>query len=82
MPLTDFQREVLAVIVANRSEESHFAGGLVLNATPESPRSLATARRLAALRRRRWPQGTDEDQRDEPPFSKPSQKRVTTFEKQ
>ena len=38
MPLTDFQREVLAVIVANRSEESHFAGGLVLNATPESPR--------------------------------------------
>ncbi|MFM2199878.1 MAG: hypothetical protein RLZZ505_3310 [Verrucomicrobiota bacterium] len=38
MPLTDFQREVLAVIVANRSEESHFAGGLVLNVTPESPR--------------------------------------------
>jgi hypothetical protein len=38
MPLTDFQREVLAVIVANRSEESDFAGGLVLNATPESPR--------------------------------------------
>jgi hypothetical protein len=28
MPLTDFQREVLAVIVANRSEASHFAGGL------------------------------------------------------
>lgn len=38
MPLTDFQHEVLAVIVANRSEESHFAGGLVLNATPDSPR--------------------------------------------
>lgn len=38
MPLTDFQREVLEVIVANRSEESHFAGGLVLNASPESPR--------------------------------------------
>jgi hypothetical protein len=38
MPLTDFQQEVLAVIVANRSEESHFAGGLVLNATPDSPR--------------------------------------------
>jgi hypothetical protein len=38
MPLTDFQREVLAVIVANRSEASHFAGGLVLNASAESPR--------------------------------------------
>lgn len=38
MPLTDFQREVLAVIVANRSEASHFAGGLVLNATADSPR--------------------------------------------
>lgn len=38
MPLTDFQREVLAVIVANRSEASHFAGGLVLNAAADSPR--------------------------------------------
>jgi hypothetical protein len=38
MPLTDFQREVLSVIVVNRSEESHFAGGLVLNATSESAR--------------------------------------------
>jgi len=38
MPLTDFQREVLSVIKANRSEESHFAGGLVLNATNESAR--------------------------------------------
>ena len=32
MPLTAFQSEVLAVVAANRSEESHFAGGLVLNA--------------------------------------------------
>jgi hypothetical protein len=38
MPLTAFQSEVLAVIVANRSEESHFAGGLVLNASEESAR--------------------------------------------
>jgi len=38
MPLTKFQSEVLAVIVSNRSEQSHFAGGLVLNASEESAR--------------------------------------------
>lgn len=38
MPLTKFQHEVLAVIVGNRSEQSHFAGGLVLNAAEDSPR--------------------------------------------
>jgi hypothetical protein len=38
MPLTAFQKDVLQVIAANRSEASHFAGGLVLNAAPESPR--------------------------------------------
>jgi hypothetical protein len=38
MPLTQFQNEVLAVIVGNRSVESHFAGGLVLNASEESAR--------------------------------------------
>lgn len=38
MPLTPFQREVLAVIVGNRSEQSHFAGGLVLNAASDSAR--------------------------------------------
>ena len=38
MPLTTFQKDVLAVIAANRSEESHFAGGLVLNSDPDSPR--------------------------------------------
>jgi hypothetical protein len=38
MPLTKFQHEVLAVIVGNRSDRSHFAGGLVLNATEDSPR--------------------------------------------
>ena len=32
MPLTAFQKQVLAVLAANRSEDSHFAGGLVLNA--------------------------------------------------
>ena len=38
MPLTPFQREVLASIVSNRSEESHFAGGLVINAPDDSAR--------------------------------------------
>ncbi len=38
MPLTEFQREVLALIVGNRCEESHFAGGLVLNASDQSAR--------------------------------------------
>ena len=38
MPLTAFQKEVLAVLAANRSEESHFAGGIVLNASEDSPR--------------------------------------------
>ncbi len=38
MPLTSFQRDVLAVLAQNRSEESHFAGGIVLNATAESDR--------------------------------------------
>ncbi len=38
MPLSDFQKEVLASIVGNRSEECHFAGGLVLNAEGDSAR--------------------------------------------
>jgi len=38
MPLTTLQKEVLAVLSANRSEESHFAGGVVLNAAESSPR--------------------------------------------
>jgi len=38
MPLTDFQKQVLNVILANRSEASHFAGGIVLNAPDDSPR--------------------------------------------
>ena len=38
MPLSAFQKEVLAVLAANRSEESHFAGGIVLNAPDNSPR--------------------------------------------
>ena len=29
MPLTALQKEVLAILAANRSEESHFAGGIV-----------------------------------------------------
>ena len=38
MPLTDFQRRVLEFLVRNRSEASHFAGGLVLNAADDSAR--------------------------------------------
>lgn len=38
MPLTPFQSTVLTVLAANRSEESHFAGGVVLNAAPDSAR--------------------------------------------
>lgn len=38
MPLTPFQRDVLAVLLANRSEKSHFAGGLVLHAPDDSAR--------------------------------------------
>ena len=38
MPLSPLQIDVLKIIAANRSEASHFAGGLVLNASPDSPR--------------------------------------------
>lgn len=38
MPLTNLQREVLRLIAANRSESSHFAGGLVLNSGDDSLR--------------------------------------------
>ena len=38
MPLTPIQKVVLAILAANRSEESHFAGGVVLNAAEDSPR--------------------------------------------
>ena len=38
MPLTAFQKEILGVLAANRSEESHFAGGLVLHAADDSAR--------------------------------------------
>ena len=38
MPLTDLQKDILAVLAGNRSEESHFAGGIVLNAAADSPR--------------------------------------------
>jgi len=38
MPLTALQKEVLAVLAANRSEQSHFAGGIVLNARDNSAR--------------------------------------------
>lgn len=38
MPLTTLQKDILAVLAANRSEESHFAGGIVLNATDDSAR--------------------------------------------
>jgi hypothetical protein len=38
MPLTPLQKDVLTLLARNRSEESHFAGGLVLNASDDSPR--------------------------------------------
>jgi hypothetical protein len=38
MPLTPLQTEILAVLAANRSEESHFAGGVLLTAPHDSPR--------------------------------------------
>jgi Nucleotidyl transferase AbiEii toxin, Type IV TA system len=38
MPLTSLQQDVLAVIVGNRGEESHFAGGTILNAAADSAR--------------------------------------------
>ena len=38
MPLTTLQKDVLAVLSKNRSEESHFAGGVVMNASGDSPR--------------------------------------------
>jgi len=38
MPLTPFQQKVLGIIRGNRSEASHFAGGLVLNAADASSR--------------------------------------------
>src|SRR3989442_10498810 len=38
MPLTALQKEVLAILAANRSEESHFAGGIVLNVADGSAR--------------------------------------------
>jgi hypothetical protein len=38
MPLTDLQKDVLGVLAANRSEESHFAGSVILHVDPSSPR--------------------------------------------
>jgi len=38
MPLTLLQKRVLEVLAGNRTEESHFAGGLVLNSSEDSAR--------------------------------------------
>jgi len=38
MPLTTLQKDILTVLAGNRSEESHFAGGIVLNVAADSPR--------------------------------------------
>lgn len=38
MTLTALQRDIPAVLSGNRSEESHFAGGIVLNTAPDSVR--------------------------------------------
>ncbi len=41
MPLTPFQKLVLRLIAANRSAESHVAGGLVINRGQDTPRYSA-----------------------------------------
>lgn len=38
MPLTRFQKDIVGVLAAQRSEASHMAGGLVLNSTDDSAR--------------------------------------------
>jgi hypothetical protein len=38
MPLTPLQKDVLTLLARNRSEQSHFAGGIVLNAPDDSAR--------------------------------------------
>jgi len=38
MPLSPIQKEVLAILAANRSEESHFAGGVLFNWPEDSAR--------------------------------------------
>jgi hypothetical protein len=38
MPLTALQKDVLKLLAANRSEESHFAGGIVLSAAEDAAR--------------------------------------------
>jgi hypothetical protein len=38
MPLSALQKDVLAVLARNRSEESHFAGGIVMHAGDDSAR--------------------------------------------
>jgi hypothetical protein len=38
MPLTALQKDIVAVLARNRSEESHFAGGIVLNVGEDSAR--------------------------------------------
>jgi hypothetical protein len=38
MPLSALQKKILAILAGNRSEESHFAGGIVLNAADDSAR--------------------------------------------
>lgn len=38
MPLTNFQKQALGILAGNRTAESHFAGGIVLNAADDSAR--------------------------------------------
>ena len=38
MPLTTLQKDILAILSGNRSEESHFAGGIVLIVDDDSAR--------------------------------------------
>src|SRR6266478_2909635 len=41
MPLTLFQKEILALLASQRNPESHVAGGAVLNRQADSPRYSA-----------------------------------------
>lgn len=38
MPLSSFQKEVLALLASNRNPESYVAGAAIVNMTPQSPR--------------------------------------------
>jgi hypothetical protein len=63
MPLTALQKDVLTVLAGLRSEESHFAGGIVLNAGEDSPRFSSDFDLFHEL--------AEEVTRARPPFARP-----------